>query len=345
MRLSFLLLDLLIVQSSGLFVAPPLTLQRHRYHAPGIRFGSHERQAFTSLMRMAQSQQEVEKVGQTSDTATEVIDLATLRVAEIRRRLDELSIDYSDCFDKESLLARLRDAINGSVSSTVVQPTSHNDANQAKESAAAAAPSPTTTAAQTNESNTPSTMQAIRSQVETLSVRALREELASRQIRWAGMLEKRDLVQAVVQARLAAQTFSASGTLLPGTVTDVTDTVLRQEITAAHNTAMAPLLVDVYAVWCGPCQLMAKHLLEASQVWGDSVRVVKMDSDKYPSMASTLRAQALPTLILYSGAAESTATTSSTSTTNESGFREIGRIEGALSKDQLLQWVQSKVNS
>jgi hypothetical protein len=83
---------------------------------------------------------------------------------------------------------------------------------------------------------------------------------------------------------------------------------------------------------------------EASQVWDDSVRVVKMDSAKYPTMASTLRAQALPTLILYSGAAESS-TGSTTTTTNESGFREIGRIEGALSKDQLLQWVQSKVNA
>jgi thiol-disulfide isomerase/thioredoxin len=341
LRLSSFLLDLLIVRSSALFVAPPPTLRRQRCHAPGIRFGCPERQGFTLLMRMTQSQQEVEKAVQTNDAATE-INLATLRVAEIRRRLDEMSIDYSDCFDKESLLARLRDAINGSVSPTVI-PTSHNDAHQAKETTPAV-PSPTT-AAQTNESNTPSTVDknAIRSQVETLSVRALREELASRQIRWAGMLEKRDLVQAVVQARVAAQTFSVTGTLVPGTVTDVTDDVLRQEITAACTTAS--LLVDVYAVWCGPCQLMAKQLLEASQVWGDSVRVVKMDSDKYPSMASTLRAQALPTLILYSGAAKSTTASSSSTTTNDAGFREIGRIEGALSKDQLLQWVQSKVNA
>jgi thiol-disulfide isomerase/thioredoxin len=335
LRLSLFLLDLLIVQSSALFVAPPPTLRRQRYCA---RFGSHERQAL--LMRMSQSQQEVEKAGKKNDAAAET-DLAILRVAEIRRRLDELSINYSDCFDKESLVARLRDAINGSVSPTVVQVPSRSDTHQAKEHAVAV-PSPTTEA-QTNESNTSNTLHtdAIRSQVETLSVRALREELASRQIRWAGMLEKRDLVQAVVQARVAAQTFSAAGTLVPGTVTDVTDDVLRQEITSAGTAA--PLLVDVYAVWCGPCQLMAKQLVEASQVWGDSVRVVKMDSDKYPSMASTLRAQALPTLILYSGAAESS--TGSTTTTNESGFREIGRIEGALSKDQLLKWVQSKVNA
>jgi hypothetical protein len=96
----------------------------------------------------------------------------------------------------------------------------------------------------------------------------------------------------------------------------------------------------------GAHQTILSGSKEASQVWDDScVRVVKMDSDKYPSMASTLRAQALPTLILYPGAAESS--TGSTTTTNESGFREIGRIEGALtvSKDQLLQWVQSKVNA
>jgi thioredoxin-like negative regulator of GroEL len=50
-----------------------------------------------------------------------------------------------------------------------------------------------------------------------------------------------------------------------------------------------------------------------------------MDSDKYAPTAGQLRVQGLPTLILFRGG------------------EEIDRIEGALMKEQLVQWIESKL--
>ena len=58
-----------------------------------------------------------------------------------------------------------------------------------------------------------------------------------------------------------------------------------------------PIVLDVYAVWCGPCQLMAPQLEQVAAELGDSVRILKVDSDEEPEVADTLRIQGLPTLL------------------------------------------------
>lgn len=83
----------------------------------------------------------------------------------------------------------------------------------------------------------------------------------------------------------------------------------------------------MYATWCGPCQIMATQLKQVAQELGSSLRVVKMDSDKYSQQASTLRVQGLPTLILFHG----------------STGQEIHRIEGAMMKDSLIQALQKYI--
>ncbi len=60
-----------------------------------------------------------------------------------------------------------------------------------------------------------------------------------------------------------------------------------------------PVLVDFYATWCGPCQMMVPVLQEVSAQMKDRVKVVKIDSDKYPNLASEHHILALPTLVLF----------------------------------------------
>ena len=60
-----------------------------------------------------------------------------------------------------------------------------------------------------------------------------------------------------------------------------------------------PLLVDFYAAWCGPCQMMAPILEQVQHRLSGRLKVVKIDTDRYPQLASRYGIQALPTLVVF----------------------------------------------
>lgn len=86
--------------------------------------------------------------------------------------------------------------------------------------------------------------------------------------------------------------------------------------------ASRPILVDFYATWCGPCQMMAPILEEVGSSLRDRVQIIKIDSDKYPHLASQYHIQALPTLVLFRNG------------------QPIHRIEGVMQASQLIQQLQ-----
>lgn len=60
-----------------------------------------------------------------------------------------------------------------------------------------------------------------------------------------------------------------------------------------------PVLVDFHATWCGPCQIMSNILSNLSKQMGDKIKIVKIDTDKYPKIATRYSIQALPTLLVF----------------------------------------------
>src|SRR4028118_553273 len=85
-----------------------------------------------------------------------------------------------------------------------------------------------------------------------------------------------------------------------------------------------PVLVDFYASWCGPCQMMAP-IVEQVNAQMKQLRVVKIDTDKYPQLASQHHIHALPTLVLFKQG------------------KPVDRIEGVMPTDALIQRLQTEV--
>src|SRR5438477_4215564 len=60
-----------------------------------------------------------------------------------------------------------------------------------------------------------------------------------------------------------------------------------------------PVLVDFWAVWCGPCKALTPILEEVSQQYENKVKFVKLDVDSNPTTPPKFGVRGIPTLILF----------------------------------------------
>ena len=60
-----------------------------------------------------------------------------------------------------------------------------------------------------------------------------------------------------------------------------------------------PVLVDLYADWCGPCKMLAPLLSELAEEYEGVVRVGKLNVDEEPELAVRYRVSSIPTLLLF----------------------------------------------
>ena len=57
-------------------------------------------------------------------------------------------------------------------------------------------------------------------------------------------------------------------------------------------------LVDFFATWCGPCKMMGP-VLENVAANRDNIKIIKVDVDKFESLAKTYGVMSIPTLVLF----------------------------------------------
>jgi thioredoxin 1 len=64
-----------------------------------------------------------------------------------------------------------------------------------------------------------------------------------------------------------------------------------------------PVIVDLWAPWCGPCLAIAPLLDELGEKWAGKVKVVKVNVDEQPEIAGAFEVQSIPTLgVVFRGA-------------------------------------------
>ena len=114
---------------------------------------------------------------------------------------------------------------------------------------------------------------------------------------------------------------SCGAKLFAGKPADVTAAMLQRQI----GKGSVPVVVDVWAPWCGPCRFMGPEYEKAAQVLEPKLRFLKLNSDNEQDLAGQLGIRGIPTMILFRDG------------------KEADRISGALSASQIEGWLGDRV--
>ncbi|SDE73564.1 thioredoxin family protein [Epilithonimonas hungarica] len=60
-----------------------------------------------------------------------------------------------------------------------------------------------------------------------------------------------------------------------------------------------PVLIDFFATWCQPCKVQSSVLNSVKEQVGEKARIVKIDVDQFPSIASENGVRGVPTLAIF----------------------------------------------
>lgn len=88
-----------------------------------------------------------------------------------------------------------------------------------------------------------------------------------------------------------------------------------------------PVLIDFFATWCGPCQMLGPVLKEVKDQLGDRVSIIKIDVDKNQELAAMQQVRGVPTMMLFQNG------------------NLLWRQSGLLSKEEIIKNILDKSNN
>jgi thioredoxin 1 len=104
-------------------------------------------------------------------------------------------------------------------------------------------------------------------------------------------------------------------------ITDVTEANFEKQVLKSN----VPVVVDIWAEWCGPCRLYAPIIEEVSKDYEGKVKFFKMNADENQKTLEKYDIMSIPTTLLM-----------------ENGIVKAMNI-GAISKDALRKWLKSNL--
>ena len=100
---------------------------------------------------------------------------------------------------------------------------------------------------------------------------------------------------------------------MAGTALEITEQNFDQEVEKSN----VPVLIDMWAAWCGPCRIIGPVVEELAGKYQGKMKVGKLNVDDHPQVAGRFRIMNIPTLLLFKGG------------------QEVDRIVGVVPKEEL----------
>ena len=97
------------------------------------------------------------------------------------------------------------------------------------------------------------------------------------------------------------------------------------EFHAVVHESSLPVLVDVWAPWCGPCRMVSPALARLAGELAGNLKLVKVNADDNPAVSRRFEVQSIPTLVLLDHG------------------KMVDKQIGALPEPQLRSWLESKL--
>jgi len=86
-----------------------------------------------------------------------------------------------------------------------------------------------------------------------------------------------------------------------------------------------PVLVDFWASWCGPCQMLAPIIEELAEEMEDKIKICKLNVEEASNLSSDYKVMSIPTLIIFKEG------------------KEIARTVGVIPKEDLKKWIEERI--